>query len=257
MRVTHRLFLKSSFPLPQESSRGIHTGVNETVLSIHKAIPPFPWGRKMSRTKIGYFVPTKKRWELHLSHLQAQKKQDGLPDNNLFCSVLCRFSCHPLAAPFLSTFLQQRSCHLWCVVCSPSSSPQGQSHVFIFMLNERCPGESHMSGCEQGLLRDQLLHNHTHSTCLLTPHPPPHRDHVLQHIEGCGVSTEPSWCSSMKPRHTENRKTKALLWTGTHCTVQQEFHMESPQAPPNKSTCLTLNAFPSPSTHSKTTRILW
>lgn len=190
-----------------------------------------------------------------LTHLQAQKKQDGLTDNNLFCAGLCRFSCHPLTVPFWAP--SWRDTAAICGVCFalPHPLPKGRTtRLFLHWMNAVL-GESHVSGCEQGLLTAQLLQNCTPCACLLTPHSPPHGHHVPRHMEGCGVSTETSWRSSTKPRHTEDRKTKALLWTC--CTVQQEFHMELPQAPPNKSTCLPLNALPPPSTHSKTTGILW
>lgn len=243
--IIHCIF----FPLPQESSRGIHAGVNEIVLSIHKAIPPFPWGKKMNRTKSGYFIPPRKDEAFAYPTYKLRKNRMGW---QLFCSVLCRFSCHPLTVPFWAPSSSNAAaiCDVWCAL--PPPLPRAEPHIYFYVQWMLSSGRA-TCGCEQCLLTEQLLHNHTHSVCPLTPHSPPHRHHVPQHMEGCGVWT----AHSMKPRHTENRKTKALLWTVTRCTVQQEFHMELPQDPPNKSTCLALNALPPPGTHSKTTCIWW
>lgn len=187
----------------------------------------------------------------------SSEKQDGLTDNNLFCSVLCRFSCHPFTVPFWAPSCSNAAaiCDVWFAL--PHPLPKGRTTRFFLCWMNAVLGKSHVSGCEQRPLTDQLLHNHTHSASLLTPHSPPHRDHVPQHMERCAVTTEPSWWSRMKPRHAENTENKALLWIVTRCTVQQEFHMELPQAPANKSISLSLNALPPPSTHSKTTHILW
>lgn len=126
----------------------------------------------------------------------------------LFCvgSPATCSQCHSEQLP-VEKQLPSVMCDLLSLILSPRAEP----HVYFYAAMNAVLGKSHVSGCEQRLLTDRLLQHCSHSTCLLTPHSPPHRDHVPQHMEGCGVSTEPSWCSSMKPRHTENRKTKALL----------------------------------------------
>lgn len=150
----------------------------------------------------------------------TSSEKTGWAHWQLFCSVLCRFSFHPLTVLFWAPSCSNAAaiCDVWFAL--PPPLPRGRTtHLFLRWM-KTVLGKSHVSGCEQHLLTDQLLHHHTHSACLLTPHSPSHRDHVPQHMEGCGVSTEPSWHSSMEPRHTENRKTKAFLWTVTHCTGQ-------------------------------------
>lgn len=217
MRVTHRLFTKSSFPPPQESSRGIHTGVNEIVLSIHKAIPPFLWGRWVGPNRAILYLPRKDENFAYPTYKLRKNRTGSLTT----CSAqFCVGSPATPAVPFWAPSCSKAAaiCDVWFAL--PHPLPKGRTTRLFLRWMNAVLGKSHVCGCEQRLLTDQLLHNHTHSACLLTPHSPPHRDHVSQHMEGCGVSTEPSWHSRMEPRHMENRKTKTLLWTVTRCTAQ-------------------------------------
>lgn len=154
----------------------------------------------MSRTKSGYFIPTKKRLGLCLSHLQTQKKT-GWAHWQLFCSVLCRFSCHPLTVLFWAPSCSNAAaiCDVWFAL--PPPLPRAEPHIYFYVQWTLSSGRA-TCGCEQRLLTEQLLHNHTHSACLLTPHSPPHRHHVPQHMEGCGVWT----AHSTKPRGYREQK---------------------------------------------------
>lgn len=175
------LFTESSFPLPQESSRGIHTGVNEIVLPIHKAIPPFLWGKKMSRTKSGYFIPTKKRWELHLPTYKLRKNRMGSLTTTCSAQVCVgspatRSQCRSEHLP-VETQLPSVMCALLSLILSPRAEPRvyfctewtlSSGRATCLAVNKACWQPSSCRTAPPLHVCWPHMHPHTGTTCLGT-----------------------------------------------------------------------------------------
>ena len=146
-RVSPTLLAKSSFSLPQAPLTDPlwrqNTGVNATVLSFRKAIPPFLWGGKMSGTKSeGLLYPP---WGDENFAYHIYKLRENRMGSLTSCSAQFCVGSHatPATAPF-GAFSRSNAttiCDVWFAL--PHPLPKGRTVSIFFTFNECSPPEAH------------------------------------------------------------------------------------------------------------------